>query len=62
LAAGSADALVDTAKLEQSGFIQTTTLNVVGNAGFNSMLEKNFNEMKRSGFSAGLIAAGRINR
>jgi hypothetical protein len=37
-------------------------LNIVGGAGFNSALEKNFNALNRSGFGAGVLGAVRMGR
>ncbi len=37
-------------------------LNIVGGAGFNSALEKNFNDLNLSGFGAGAPSAGRMGR
>lgn len=37
-------------------------LNIVGGSGFNSALEKNFNDLNRSGFGTGAPGAGRIGR
>ncbi|MBE0466280.1 MAG: hypothetical protein IBX71_03535, partial [Candidatus Desulforudis sp.] len=63
LASGGAVVLADAITLEQSGLIQAAGgLNVVGGAGFNSALEKNFNELNRAGFGAGRSGAGTIGR
>jgi hypothetical protein len=35
---------------------------VVGGAGFNAALEKNFTDMNRSGFGAGAPGVGRMER
>lgn len=63
LASGSTVVLTGTTTLEQNGLTQVAGgLNVVGSAGFNSALEKNFNELNRSGFGAGMSGAGRVGR
>lgn len=61
LTPGSAVVLADATTFKQNGLIQATGgLNVVGSAGFNSALEKNFNELNCSGFGTGMSAAGTI--
>jgi hypothetical protein len=59
LASGSTVVLTGAATLEKTGLTQGAGgLNVVGSAGFNSVLEKNFNELNRSGFGAGMSGTG----
>lgn len=61
LAPGSVVVLADATTFKQSGLIQAAGgLNVVGSTGFNSALEKNFNELNCSGFGTGMSAAGTI--
>ncbi|MEQ1844079.1 MAG: neuraminidase-like domain-containing protein [Nitrospira sp.] len=63
LEAGSTIVLTGATTLEKTGLTQGAGgLNVVGAAGFNSALEKNFNELNRSGFVAGMPGGGRIGR
>lgn len=63
LAAGSVVVRADEPTFKQSGLIQATGgINVVGNAGFTSALEKNFNELNRKAFGAEMRGAGRNGR
>jgi hypothetical protein len=63
LGAGSTVVLTRATTLEESGLTQVAGgLNVIGSAGFNVALEKNFNELNRSGFGAGMSGAGRFGR
>ncbi len=51
--------LADIGTFENNGLIQAPSgLNVVGGAGFNSALAKNFDELTRSGFGAGMPETG----
>ena len=63
LADGSIVVLRDENTFSRSGLNATAGgLNVIGGPGFNSALEKNFNDMNRSGFGAGASGAGRVRR
>ena len=63
LASGSTVVLTGATTLEEDDLTQVAGgLNIVGGAGFNSALEKNFNDMNRSGFGAGAPGAGRVGR
>ena len=63
LAGGSIVVLRDENTFSRSGLNATAGgLNVIGGAGFNSALEKNFNDMNHSGFGAGAPGAGRVRR
>jgi len=63
LAGGSTVVLGDATTFAKSGLKAIGGgLNVIGGAGFNSALEKNFNELNRSGFGAGMPGVGRVGR
>ena len=63
LAGGSIVVLRDENTFSRSGLSATAGgLNVIGGPGLNSALEKNFNDMNRSGFGAGAPGAGRVGR
>lgn len=63
LASGGAVVLADATAHKQSGLMQAAGgLNIVGSAGFNSALEKNFNELNRAGFGAGMSTTGTVRR
>lgn len=63
IGAGSTIVLTGGTTLEKTGLTQVAGgLNIVGSAGFNSALEKNFNELNRSGFGTGMSGAGRFGR
>ena len=63
LAGGSIVVLRDENTFSRSGLSATAGgLNVIGGPGLNSALEKNFNDMNRSGFGAGAPGAERVGR
>lgn len=63
LASGSSIVLSDAASFARSGLREIAGgLNVVGGAGFNAALEKNFTDLNRSGFGAGAPGVGRMER
>jgi ribosomal protein L7/L12 len=58
LAASDTVVLADSRAFKESGLVQVAGgLNVVGSAGFNAVLRKNFNDFNRAGLSAGVSAA-----
>jgi hypothetical protein len=63
LASGSTVVLRDENTFGRSGLKAIGGgLNIVSDSGFNSALEKNFNDLNRSGFGAGMPGAGRMGR
>jgi hypothetical protein len=63
LVSGGSIVLIDSTTLEQAGLTQTAGgLNVVGRAGFNSILQQNFSQSNRSGFGVATPGTGRISR
>lgn len=63
LASGSIVVLTGATTPDKAGLSQVASgLNIVGSAGFNSALEKNFNLLNRSGSGAGMPGGGRTER
>lgn len=63
LASGSSVVFSETTKLEENGLVEIAGgLNIVGGAGFNATLKKNFNEANRLSFGTGLSGADRLKR
>lgn len=63
LASGARIVLSDAESFARSGLREIAGgLNVVGGAGFNAALEKNFTDLNRSGFGAGAPGVGRMER
>ncbi|MGE3163992.1 MAG: neuraminidase-like domain-containing protein [Planctomycetota bacterium] len=63
LASGSTIVVNDASSFARSGLREIAGgLNVVGGAGFNAALEKNFTDLNRSGFGAGTPGVGRMER
>jgi hypothetical protein len=48
--------------LKQAGLVQVKDLNIVGSSGFNSVLARNFDALKRSNFGAGTLDKKLIER